>query len=84
MNTLSCVSDLDSAVLDYLGHQVTVTAEQNLRGAWVPKITITVDGRHVSFDIPQDTTPEWLTQHEALRAGIERARYLIESQRRAS
>ncbi|MEJ2767166.1 DUF6566 family protein [Mycetohabitans sp. B46] len=83
MNSLSGPSDDGAVVLDYLGHHVTVTAQRNARGAWVPQVQITHDGTPVQFDMPQEATPEWLTVDEAVRAGLERARLLIERRRGA-
>lgn len=78
MNSLSGASDHGAAVLDYLDHHVRVTAQRNARGAWVPQVQITRDRDPVQFDMPQEATPEWLTADEAVRAGLERARLLIE------
>ncbi|MCG1055640.1 hypothetical protein KQH49_12170 [Mycetohabitans sp. B5] len=83
MNSLSGASDQGATILDYLDHHVTVTAQRNARGAWVSQVQITRDGNPVQFDMPQEATPEWLTADEAMRAGLERARLLIERRRGA-
>lgn len=64
------------------GALITVTAHQNARGAWLADVSISFEGR--PMEIPADlanaqpVTPEWLTESEALRAGIEQGRYLID------
>ncbi|MCG1043237.1 hypothetical protein KQH60_12095 [Mycetohabitans sp. B8] len=49
----------------------------------MPQVQITRDGNPVQFDMPQEATLEWLTADEAVRAGLERARLLIERLRGA-
>lgn len=83
MNSLSGASDQGATVLDYLDHHVMVMAQRNAQGAWLPQVQITRDGNPVQFDMPQEATPEWLTADEAVRAGLERARLLIERLRGA-
>ncbi|MBB5415913.1 hypothetical protein QF000_006872 [Paraburkholderia atlantica] len=64
------------------GALITVTAHRNSRGAWIADVSISRDGR--PMEIPanlanvEPVTPEWLTEAEALRAGIEQGRYLID------
>ncbi|QXE07182.1 hypothetical protein BJG93_35125 [Paraburkholderia sprentiae WSM5005] len=66
----------------YRGALITVTAHQNARDAWIADVSISRDGR--PMDLPaglanvEPVTPEWLTEAEALRAGIEHGRYLID------
>ncbi|MGF6444061.1 DUF6566 family protein [Paraburkholderia youngii] len=64
------------------GALITVTTHRNSRGAWIADVSISRDGR--PMEIPanlanaEPVTPEWLTEEEALRAGIEQGRYLID------
>jgi hypothetical protein len=64
------------------GALITVSAHQNARGAWIADVSISRDGQ--PLEIPanlanvEPVTPEWLTEAEALRAGIEQGRYLID------
>ncbi|MGF6807179.1 hypothetical protein OKW30_002305 [Paraburkholderia sp. Clong3] len=64
------------------GALITVTAHRNSRGAWIADVSISREGR--PLEIPanlanvEPVTPEWLTEAEALRAGVEQGRYLID------
>lgn len=66
----------------YRGAIITVTAHQNAEQAWIADVSITLDGRPMSI-LPElqnaePVTPEWVNESEALRAGVERGRYLID------
>lgn len=60
------------------GVVLTVSARRNAHGAWLATIAAYVDGK--PFDLPhvEPVTPEWLTESEALRAGIEHGCYLVD------
>ncbi|MBC8745643.1 MULTISPECIES: DUF6566 family protein [Paraburkholderia] len=64
------------------GALITVTAHQNARDAWIADVSISCEGRPMALPAglanAEPVTPEWLTEAEALRAGIERGRYLID------
>jgi hypothetical protein len=64
------------------GALITVTAHRNARDAWIPDVSISLDGRPMELPAglshAQPVTPEWLTEVQALRAGIEQGRYLID------
>jgi hypothetical protein len=61
----------------YLGHEIRVRAKRNALGAWVPDVRIYRDGTRIELFIPEMVSPEWLTEDEALRAGIEQGRMLV-------
>ena len=59
-------------------YRVSVDARQIETGAWVPNIAIQRAGVAVEFAAPETTQPEWLTEAEAIRSGIERAHLFID------
>nr|WP_249172420.1 DUF6566 family protein [Burkholderia dolosa] len=70
---------LDAQVRDpYRGHEIRVWARRNERGAWCDEVQVYVDGARIELYVPETTGPEWLTEDEALRAGVERGRYLVD------
>jgi hypothetical protein len=60
------------------GVVLTVTAHRNPEGAWLAAISAYVDGRPLDLPHVEPATPEWQTESEALRAGIEHGCYLID------
>ncbi|WP_322025495.1 DUF6566 family protein [Burkholderia sp. BCC1977] len=69
----------DAQVRDpYRGHEIRVWARRNARGAWGDEVQVYVDGTRIEQDVPEPAGPEWPTEDEALRAGIERGRYLVD------
>ncbi|KVL15324.1 DUF6566 family protein [Burkholderia cepacia] len=69
----------DAQVRDpYRGHEILVWARRDERGAWRDEVQIYVGGARVELIVPEPVGPEWLTEVEALRAGVERGRYLID------
>jgi hypothetical protein len=64
--------------ITYRGVLLSVTAKRNARGAWIPEIAALFEGRPMDLPNVQPVTPEWLTEDEALRAGIEHGRYLVD------
>ncbi|MFM0436843.1 hypothetical protein PQQ84_10290 [Paraburkholderia strydomiana] len=58
--------------------QIVVSAKQNDRGAWVAQIGASVDGKPFALPDVEPVTPEWTTQAEALRDGVERGCYLVD------
>ncbi|MFM0195074.1 hypothetical protein PQQ65_18430 [Paraburkholderia strydomiana] len=60
------------------GVQIVVSAKQNDRGAWVAQIGASVDGKPFALPDVEPVTPEWTTQAEALRDGVERGCYLVD------
>jgi hypothetical protein len=69
----------DAQVRDpYRGHEIRVWARRNERGAWRDEMQLYVDGARIELIVPEPAGPEWLTEDEALRAGVERGRYLVD------
>ncbi len=64
--------------LTHRGIDVTVSARQNSRGAWVDVIVASQAGKPYALPDVEPINPEWLTRDEALRAGVERGCYLID------
>ncbi|WP_256701908.1 DUF6566 family protein [Burkholderia sp. SRS-W-2-2016] len=66
----------------YRGTLIAVTAYQNARHAWIADIALIRDGQQMQLPAgianAQPITPEWLTEAEALRAGVEHGRYLVD------
>jgi hypothetical protein len=60
------------------GVVLTVTAHRNSEGAWLAAISASVDGQPLDLPHVEPATPEWLTESEALRAGIEHGCYLVD------
>ena len=60
------------------GVDLVVSTRQNERGAWVPEIAASRNGAPFALPAVETVTPEWATQAEALRDGVERGCYLVE------
>lgn len=54
------------------GFDVTARARHNHRGSWIAHVEIHHDGRLFATCSPDTVQPEWLTEAEANRDGIER------------
>jgi hypothetical protein len=63
---------------EYRGYIVTVQAMPNERNNWRAVIDVERDGHPVPLDAPESIGPFWETGEEACRAGLERARYLLD------
>jgi hypothetical protein len=68
----------DAMHITHRGVVLTVTARRNSEGAWLAAISAYVDGRPLDLPSVEPATPEWLTESEALRAGIEHGCYLVD------
>ncbi|SAK93853.1 hypothetical protein AWB75_06730 [Caballeronia catudaia] len=64
----------------FMGFNFVVEVHQNERGAWFAKIEFSRDGRPLVDVFPRTTQPEWLTDEEAIRDGIEWARRTLMQQ----
>ncbi|MEM5438611.1 DUF6566 family protein [Paraburkholderia diazotrophica] len=71
-------SSADGACYEYHGYTVTVGATSQDGENWLPAIDVERNGQRVDLDAPESAVPFWATRAEALRAGIERARYLLD------
>jgi hypothetical protein len=68
----------DAMHITHRGVVLTVTARRNSEGSWLAAISAYIDGKPIDLPSVEPATPEWLTESEALRAGIEHGCYLIE------
>jgi len=69
----------DAQVRDpYRGHEILVWARRDENGAWRDEVQVYVGGARIERAAPEPVGPEWLTELEALRAGVERGRHLID------
>ncbi|MBN3777196.1 hypothetical protein G3O06_06400 [Burkholderia sp. Ac-20345] len=69
----------DAQVRDpYRGHEIRVWAWRNDSGAWRDEVQVYVGGERLELGTPAVAGPDWLTESEALLAGVERGRYLID------
>ncbi len=63
------------------GHTVTVVAEQDAQGVWVPRISVANGERHFEIREISQTWRGWHTEGEAIRDGMEQARLLLTRER---
>jgi hypothetical protein len=63
------------------GHTVTVSAEQDAQGVWVPRIAVANGERHFQIREIFQTWRGWHTDGEAISDGMEQARLLLTHER---
>lgn len=68
----------DAMRVTHRGVVLTVTAQRSPEGSWLAAISASIDGQPLDLPHVQPATPEWLTESEALRAGIEHGCYLVD------
>ncbi|NIE60385.1 MULTISPECIES: DUF6566 family protein [unclassified Burkholderia] len=69
----------DAQIRDpYRGHEIHVWARRNDSGAWRDEVQVYVGGKRIELVVPAADGPDWMTKNEALLAGVERGRYLID------
>jgi hypothetical protein len=66
--------------LNHRGYDIVARPERNERGNWSASVEVTRDGARVALPEAEPTGPYWQTPQEALRAGVERAQYLLDRQ----
>jgi hypothetical protein len=79
--TMSKFSEDESVTdqqLEHRGYHVHVSANRDELGSWKARLDISRDGGRLDIDEPESIGPYWTTRQEAIRAGIERARYLLD------
>ncbi|NLP63340.1 DUF6566 family protein [Paraburkholderia sacchari] len=59
------------------GFQITAQSRENERGGWIAQVEIRHDGRLFATCNPDTVQPEWLTEEEANRDGLERGCKLV-------
>jgi hypothetical protein len=78
MSKFSEDGSIEEQQLEHRGYQVRVSAHRDELGSFKARLDIHRDGRRVDIDEPESIGPYWTTRQEAVRAGIERARYLLD------
>lgn len=78
MSSLSHSDESPREYFEYRGYNVTIYAKRNDRDNWRAVIDVERDGQPVQLDEPESIGPFWETREEAQRAGLERARYLLD------
>ncbi|EKS9793697.1 MULTISPECIES: DUF6566 family protein [Burkholderia] len=70
----------DAQIRDpYRGHEIRVWARRNDSGAWRDEVQVYVGGERIELGASAAADgPTWTTENEALLAGVERGRYLID------
>jgi hypothetical protein len=71
-------SDDEIRRFEYRGYTITVDATQGDREQWAAIINIERDGTSVELNAPEPNGQYLATRREALQAGLERARYLLD------
>jgi hypothetical protein len=70
--------------LDHRGYEIVVQPERNELGAWHAKVSVRHAVDKFAQFRPETVQPEWLTEAEAVRDGIEWATQLIDRKLAAS
>ncbi|MCA8276654.1 hypothetical protein LGN17_29665 [Burkholderia sp. AU30280] len=69
----------DAQIRDpYRGHEIRVWARRNDSGTWRGEVQVYVGDERRELLVPAADGPDWMTESEALRAGVERGRYLVD------
>ncbi|AOJ33505.1 DUF6566 family protein [Burkholderia metallica] len=69
----------DAQIRDlYRGHEIRVWAGRNASGAWRHDVQVVVGDARGELRVPAADGPDWMTESEALRAGVERGRHLVD------
>lgn len=63
------------------GHTVTVSAERDAQGVWVPRISVANGERRFEIREISQAWRGWHTEGEAVRDGMEQARLLLTHER---
>ncbi|NKJ49262.1 hypothetical protein CIC12_21515 [Burkholderia sp. SG-MS1] len=62
---------MKTQIVCHRGYEIEVQPDQNGYGAWLAKVGVRRAGDTVKEFRPETVQPEWLTQEEAVRDGIE-------------
>ncbi|MGF6602015.1 hypothetical protein P3T23_006767 [Paraburkholderia sp. GAS448] len=58
-------------ILEHRGYEIAVQPEQNAFGAWQAKVSVRKASDTIAEFRPETVQPEWLTEAEAVRDGVE-------------
>ncbi|MFM0502828.1 DUF6566 family protein [Paraburkholderia caffeinilytica] len=64
--------------VSYGEFEITVHPERNTLGAWIASVSVSQGARTVVDTVPMTVQPEWLTEEEAVRDGVEWGRRFID------
>lgn len=67
-----------SYTVPYGEFEITVRPERNTLGAWIASVSVSHGARTIIDIRPKTVQPEWLTEEEATRDGVEWGRRLID------
>jgi hypothetical protein len=62
---------MQTHVFEHRGYEIAVQPERNAYGAWLASVSVRHADSTVAEFRPETIQPEWLTQDEAVRDGIE-------------
>ncbi|WP_232292876.1 DUF6566 family protein [Paraburkholderia xenovorans] len=62
---------MPTCTVSYGEFEIVVRPEPNERGAWIASVSISRGAGTPVYDRPMTTQPEWLTEEEAVRDGVE-------------
>ncbi|ALL68764.1 hypothetical protein K788_0000216 [Paraburkholderia caribensis MBA4] len=62
---------MQTHVFEHRGYEIAVHPERNAYGAWQATVSVRHAHSRVAEFRPETIQPEWLTQEEAVRDGIE-------------
>lgn len=63
---------------EHHGYTILVDATEDGPEQWMPRIEVSRDGQPVPLVAPESIDPFWATREEAIREGLERARFLLD------
>jgi hypothetical protein len=69
---------MPASTVSYGEFEIAVHTERNQRHAWIASVSVTRGDRTVVSVRPATVQPEWLTEEEAIRDGIEWGRRFID------
>jgi hypothetical protein len=69
---------MPASTVSYGEFEIAVHPERNKLGAWIASVSVTHGARTVVDVVPRTVQPEWLTEEEAIRDGVEWGRRFID------
>ncbi|MFL9865409.1 hypothetical protein PQR67_14640 [Paraburkholderia fungorum] len=69
---------MPTSSVSYGEFEITVHPERNKLGAWIANVSVSRGAQTVVDVIPMTVQPEWLTEEEAVRDGVEWGRRFID------
>jgi hypothetical protein len=78
MMTAAKEKAMPTSTVSYGEFEISVRPEQNGRGAWIASVSVRRADQSIVDERPGTVQPEWLTEEEATRDGVEWARRFID------